>query len=127
MRALRDEGKLKHAIWVTFSPTLNCVMSRLNTARTKLKKCVRDVPHMNAKTGELSTVDDVAKTAIESARIIRGAPILVRVVRGQSTMPASRRKSRDSDVAGSEYANHGIAQYLDALFGSAGHPSEAVA
>jgi len=75
-----------------FRPTFTRVMSRLRTARTKLRKCVRDVPRMQEKIGELPTVDDVARTAVESARIIRGIPILLRVINGQAALPVSRQK-----------------------------------
>jgi len=87
-----------------FQSAFTRVISSLRTAQTKLRKCVRDVPHMREKVGRLPTTDDVAKTAIESARIIRGIPILMRVINGEAASTAGRQTSSDLYGIGPEYA-----------------------
>lgn len=79
-------------------------LSNLKTARTKLKKNTHDVPQMLAKLGAPPTVDDVAHTIIEAARIKIGAPILLAAL--QMTGPLNRSQNAKGDFhgIGFEYA-----------------------
>lgn len=73
-------------------------LALLNTTRSKLRKNTRDVPHMFDKLGVNPTVNEVARTAIEAARIINGVPILLSVL--DAARPLCDGESCKSDRRG---------------------------
>lgn len=83
--------------------TFRQALSNLKTARTKLKKNVRDVPQMLEKLGSLPSVDQVAKTAVEVGRILSGVPLLLAALEAEDVPERTDRQAKDLWGIGEEY------------------------